>query len=281
MKNSKVIAGICAAVLCCGMISVPGAAEVNGTAVVSAAAALKAPAGVTASCSGNTLGVKWKAVSGASAYRVYVKYPWSDGYEVYKTVKTASVKIPDLVYGDKVSVKIVPLKKTSSGYSEGSAAKITKTFTGKRAGLSSDGLFLFDTSLIGKSKSYVSKALKKTPELEDWPWWTDNGGGELKVSFTVYNGVDMAMFFNADNKLVEVYCDIPLDDYSDGIAEQANERFVYHIDSTLYFDEGYEINAVYSASEEDNVGFHMYDETYAETGEEVLRQAYYDLEAMS
>ncbi|MDY2847473.1 MAG: hypothetical protein SOU50_04560 [Oscillospiraceae bacterium] len=276
MKKSKVIAGVCAAVLCCGMISVPGTAEANGTAVVSAASVLKAPTGVTTACSGNTLSVKWKAVSGASAYKIYVKYPWSDGYEVYKTVKTASVKIPDLVYGNKVSVKIVPLKKTTTGYSEGSAAKFTKTFSGKRAGISEGGLFLFDTSLIGKSKSYVSKALKKTPELEDWPWWTDNSGGALKVSFTKYNGLDLTLFFNTDNKLVEVYYDSPLDNYSDSLAVEADERY---IKGTVYNDPDRDVFIAYTAAE--NVGFQLNDETYAETGEVVLRQSYFDLETMS
>lgn len=280
MKRSKIIAGICAAVLCCGMISVPGTAVTNGTVAAAAATAssLKAPTGVTAVSSGNALNVKWKAVSGASAYKVYVKYPWSDGYEVYKTVKTTGVKIPDLVYGNKVSVKIVSLKKTTTGYSEGGAAKFTKTFSGKRAGLSADGLFLFDTSLMGRSKSYVSKALSKELTLEDWPWWTDNKGGALKVSFVKYNGLDLSLFFDGSSRLVQVYYDSPLDDYSDELAAKADERFAY---GTVYNDPDYEVCIAYTASEADNAGFQLYDETYSETGEVVLRQSYYDFDSMT
>lgn len=278
MKKTRLIAGICAAVLCCGMISVPGTAGTNGTVAVAAASAstLKAPAGVTASCSGTSLSVKWKAVSGASAYKVYVKYPWSSGYEVYKTVKTTSVKIPDLVYGNKVSVKIAALKKTTSGYSEGGAAKFTKTFSGKRAGISTGGLFLFDTSLIGKSKAYVQKALGKKLELEDWSWWTDNKGGALKVAFVKYNNIDMCLFFNEDGKLIEAYYDSPLDNYSDELAAEADNRFDK---GTVYNDPNYEVCIAYTAAE--NVGFQFYDETYSETGEAVLRQTYYDFEALT
>lgn len=276
MKKTRLIAGICAAVLCCGMISVPGVAQTNGTAIVSAASTLKAPTGVTSSCSGNALSVKWKAVSGASAYKVYVKYPWSEGYEVYKTVKTTSVKIPDLVYGNKVSVKIAALKKTTGGYSEGSAAKFSKTFSGKRAGISTGGLFLFDASLIGKSKSYVQKALDKKLEPEDWPWWTDNQNGALQVCFTKYNNVELCLFFNEDGNLVEAYNDSPLDNYSDELAAEADERFTK---GTVYNDPNFEVCIAYTASEK--VGFQLYDETYSETGEAVLRQSYYDFETMS
>lgn len=87
------------------------------SAVKSVSTKLAAPKNITAEINGSNVTLSWKKVSGASAYRIYMRKGTSGDYSVYKNVSSTSCKVTGLSSG-KYQFRIAALVKKSSGYKE-------------------------------------------------------------------------------------------------------------------------------------------------------------------
>lgn len=76
---------------------------------------LKAPTDFKASTSQTKIVLKWNAVKGADAYRVYMYNAKTGKYEKYKTVSSAQCSITGLKKNTKYKFIVTPLTKNSSG----------------------------------------------------------------------------------------------------------------------------------------------------------------------
>ena len=90
---------------------------------------LAAPAGFTSSSTSTSIKLKWKAVSGADAYRVY-KYNAKTGkYEKYKTVTATSCSITGLKKNTTYKFKVVSLDSINGKYKTGGTSKAVSVKT--------------------------------------------------------------------------------------------------------------------------------------------------------
>lgn len=95
--------------------AVPQAAEpVN--VVASAATTLAAPKNISATIKDTWVKLKWKKVSGAVGYRVYMLNAKTGKYVEYKNVSSAAAKITGLTPGKTYKFKIATLKKSGKKY---------------------------------------------------------------------------------------------------------------------------------------------------------------------
>ncbi|MBQ2824603.1 MAG: fibronectin type III domain-containing protein [Oscillospiraceae bacterium] len=84
---------------------------------------LAAPSGFTSSSTASSIKLKWKAVEGADAYRVY-KYNAKTGkYEKYKTVNSAACSISGLKKNTTYKFKVVALDEVNGKYKAGATSK--------------------------------------------------------------------------------------------------------------------------------------------------------------
>lgn len=289
MKKSKIAAIAMAAVMCTAFVSVPSdSAEKAGVAITAyAASTANAVKNVKTICSEGTLHVTWSKASGVSAYEISYKKNNAAKYTKFKTVYKSFVDIPYFSNGDEVTVKITPLKKTSSGsgYTKGKSTTFTKTFKGEAAYIK-DGFFGFDTSLLNQSKSKVQKALGVKFTLEDWEWWKDDNGDSLKVGYAYLENYDatIALLFDEDNKLYEAYYDLPTTDYTDEFNILVANYYGKPTKYTEGIKDGYAFYDMYTGpnsryynySDSDYYYYYnVYEEIYAIGSEVVMRQMYF------
>ncbi|MBQ3161504.1 MAG: leucine-rich repeat protein [Oscillospiraceae bacterium] len=84
---------------------------------------LAAPAGFKASKSATKITLKWDAVDGADAYRVYMYNSKTGKYEKCKTVKSAKCTISGLKKGTQYKFKVVALDTVNGKYKAGNTSK--------------------------------------------------------------------------------------------------------------------------------------------------------------
>lgn len=209
-KNNAVrfAAVCCAAVLSVGVA--PVVANTPSLSVSVSAETLSAPKNIKTKVSGNELVVTWDKVKGASAYKIDVKYPGKDWAPLptVSTVSSPRVRIPYLKYGDTVSVRIYALKKTSSGYSQGSAAKFQQKFICNKIAMGSNNVPVIDTSLLGKSAKTIESKLGNINLVKD--------ANSIPYSGRYYLSKDQfaALNFDANKKNEGIYIALPLDSWN-------------------------------------------------------------------
>ncbi|MBQ5311356.1 MAG: fibronectin type III domain-containing protein [Oscillospiraceae bacterium] len=117
MRNRSVILALTLAGIMSFGITAP--AEISPSVSVSAAAQLAAPKGMSTTDSSGTVSIKWDAVSGADAYRVYVYDASSRKWKKYKTVTGTVCSLKDLRKGNTYYFMISALEKNGKSYNEG------------------------------------------------------------------------------------------------------------------------------------------------------------------
>lgn len=90
---------------------------------------LAAPANFKASKSTNKITLKWDAVEGAEAYKIYMYNAETGKYEKYKTVKSAKCTISGLKKGTKYKFKVVALDSVNGKYKAGKTSKVVSVTT--------------------------------------------------------------------------------------------------------------------------------------------------------
>ncbi|MCH5194405.1 MAG: fibronectin type III domain-containing protein [Oscillospiraceae bacterium] len=103
--------------------------EMPGISITAEAASkLSAPENVSASKTADSITLKWNAVKGADAYRVYKYDEKSEEFVKYKNVSGTSCKVTDLEKNTKYIFKIASLKNVDDKFSEqGITGKISAT----------------------------------------------------------------------------------------------------------------------------------------------------------
>lgn len=84
---------------------------------------LAAPTNVKASALESSIKLKWDAVDGADAYRIYIYNNETGKYEVYKSVKGTSCTVKELASGKSYKFKVAALRKTNGKYKAGNTSK--------------------------------------------------------------------------------------------------------------------------------------------------------------
>ncbi|MBR5089919.1 MAG: hypothetical protein IK093_10875 [Ruminiclostridium sp.] len=268
----RTVAAIIAAGLVSSVAAVPVSADDNRGSVTLALSSsskddLAAPSNIRTSMSKGAMTVKWSKVSGASAYKVEVKYPGKK-YTTLKTVKGTKVKIPYLKNGDKVSVRITSLKKSSIGYSKGKSSTVTKTFKCEKLYLDENNVFGIDTSLMGMSLSQIEKALGQELELMDWTYWDRN-------PYVTYPMIDddhvAAVFFDKNKKVDMIMADLPVDEYNGGFINSLKSTY-----SSLEKADYDWTDFYYYCDIDDKTGLEVFQEFYSGgDNDTVLRQAFF------
>lgn len=115
MKKYRYLGALLAGVL--AVTGVPQVAEPLA-APISAATKLKAPTVTSATINDTNVKIKWKKVTGADGYRVYMYNAKTKKYEVYKNVSSTSCKVKNLTAGTTYKFKIAALVKSGSKYVE-------------------------------------------------------------------------------------------------------------------------------------------------------------------
>ncbi len=113
MKKSRILGVLLAGIM--AVTGVPYVAEPL-TASISAASKLKAPTGLSATINDTNVKIKWKKVTGADAYRVYMYNASTKKYEKYKDVSSAACKVTNLKAGKEYKFKIAALVKSGKKY---------------------------------------------------------------------------------------------------------------------------------------------------------------------
>lgn len=272
----RTVVALCAAVLSVGVYSLPAQAGFDSPAVsVSAEAAfasLGAPKNIKTDMSRGTLNIKWSKVSGASSYRIDLKRGGDSEFTEYKTVKKSNVNIEGLIYGEKVQVRITPLKNTSTGYKKGSSATLKKTFKSERIYTTDSGLFVVDPSLFGinfatfKSRVGGEFVIEKCPwdEFEYWAFPATNNR-ETSGGYCV--------LIDSNNVVKQIFQDVPLDTYNDRMIETVEK---YYGNTSDYRGEiDHDLSFAWLVRGNDKVYFNMSDTEQDEEGTVVLRQHYW------
>ena len=105
--------------LLAGVMMFTGVPEIMSeplTVTASAATKLAAPKNITATIKDTNVKLKWKAVKGASAYRVYMYNSKTKKYATYKNVSSTSCKITGLKSNTTYKFKIAALVKSGKKY---------------------------------------------------------------------------------------------------------------------------------------------------------------------
>ncbi|MBR4224055.1 MAG: hypothetical protein IKR73_04535 [Oscillospiraceae bacterium] len=140
MRSKSIIAVMLAAVISVGYTALP--VQVSPAVSVSAAAKLAAPSGISYTAGTDTVTIKWDALSGADAYRVYASSDdidttddtkhimiGDDMYFVYKTVKAPKCRIEGLRKGKNYHFIVAALDKNGGKYIEGTRSGVIKAKT--------------------------------------------------------------------------------------------------------------------------------------------------------
>lgn len=118
-KSLKVILSLlCAATFVTTPLTSVGNEIPSVSITAEAATKLAAPENVKTTKTATTITLKWDAVKGADAYRVYKYDEKNEKFVKYKTVSSTSCKVTDLKKNTKYTFKIATLKGTDGKYSE-------------------------------------------------------------------------------------------------------------------------------------------------------------------
>lgn len=272
MKNiKKIAAGLLAAVITASCSALPVSAydytNVVYVAKNASSGSLAAPTNIRTSMSKGAMTVSWKKVTGATVYKVEVKYPGKQ-YKTLKTVSSTKVKVPYLKNGDKVTVRITPMKKKSSGYTKGTPAAITKTFKCEKMYIDSNNVFGIDTSLLGMSLSQLEDALDQELELYDAQYWD-------MYKYVAYPMIDdtyaATVLFDKNKKVGAIFVDIPLDEWDGNLYNSIKQTY-----GTLNDAEPEDRDFHYYCDVNSKVGYEVFEEVYGnDDSDEVVRQALY------
>ena len=211
MKTSvKTAAFICACALTFGAFTLPAAEGIaSPTVTVSAETSkLSAPSDLRTSMSRGALVIEWKEVKGADEYRIDLKRGNAKKFEEAGKVDSGYCSVNGLNNGEKVSVRITPLKKTKDGYKEGTPATITKKYKGEVIYITDNGMFYVDPSLLNVKFS----AFTKKTGLEYREEETDVFGDNIKyVAVPTTEGTEgaFAVLLDKDKVVKSVFTDVP------------------------------------------------------------------------
>ncbi len=134
MKFKKITSLAAAAIMAVSFCSgIPAGTESNTSFVITAEAASKLPAPTGFSCTrtSTSVNLKWKAVNGAYAYRVYKYNAKLDMWLKYKVIADTACKITDLKKNTTYYFKVVAIKQNGNSYTEGTKSKKIKVTTKK------------------------------------------------------------------------------------------------------------------------------------------------------
>ncbi len=90
---------------------------------------LPAPTDITYSSTKTKITLKWKAVEGADAYRVYIYDTKTGKYKQYKTVKSATCSISGLKKGKTYKFRVMSLDSINGKYKSGGTSKAVSVKT--------------------------------------------------------------------------------------------------------------------------------------------------------
>lgn len=202
-----------AAVCCAAMLSVgvvPVVADTPSLSVSVSAETLSAPKNIKTNIQDNRMIVTWDKVEGATAYKIEIKHKGGDWQPLpsVSTVKSNKVYIPYLKYNETINVRITPLKKTSSGYSNGTPVTFKRRFNCKKITVGKNNVPVIDTSLIGKSASYIEK------QLGDIDLTKDKDGHPYGGRYYYSKDKSAALCFDENKILYGIYIWLPVDSWS-------------------------------------------------------------------
>lgn len=131
MVLKKIVAAAAAVVLTMGTFAIVPEeyVDLGGFAITAEAATLSAPSGFSCTTTSTTITLKWKEVSGADAYRVYMYNSSTSKWEKYKNVSGTTCKINDLFKNTTYYFKVAALEKSGKSYTEGTQSNKVKITT--------------------------------------------------------------------------------------------------------------------------------------------------------
>ena len=276
-KFKKTAAFVCAFMFSFGAVCVPCSLNEQAYTVSAASSAkLAAPTDIKTSMSNGTLNVSWKKVKGASAYRVDVRYPWSPDFTELKTVYQTNVNIPYLKNGDKVAVRITPLKKVESGYSKGRSVTISKVYKGELICLTDDNIFLVDPSLIGIKFSALEKKTGTKLHIEECPYFGDDAVYWGWPTEEYGNGWSFAYTLDKNKNVLSIYSDLPLDSFNSDTKNALDKIYGTAYDLKAESPEEYKRwDFWYLYVVKQGVQYEIWPEYYGDGSSIYLRQRYY------
>ncbi len=154
---------------------------------------LSAPKNIRASSDETSVTLRWDAVDGADAYRVYKYSSSQKKYKSFKTVRKTSCKMTDMKSGTTYKFKVAALVKSGDSYK---AQELSGKITVKTAEKSDDGTL---KELVQPKFGDRIENVRKTSKVSNWTDMTDDEDEDDHYTYggeAVYSGRDSVVFFS-------------------------------------------------------------------------------------
>lgn len=159
---------------------------------------LDAPSDIKYSATKNSVKLTWKAVKGASGYRIFMYDKSSDEYEVYKTVTETSCTINDLKSGTEYKFKIAAIVKKDGKTSVQTKSSVIKVKTKSTSSASSKKEFDFDYLQNSGGKDH--KTVIKNCGFKSYDYDAKRNVATGKVDFAGIT-CDLIILFNDNDEM--------------------------------------------------------------------------------
>lgn len=155
---------------------------------------ITAPANITVMVADTAVKISWDAVSGASAYRVYIYDPSTKTFETYKNVTETTCIIDGLQPGTQYAFQLATLTGKKGKY------KVKKKSDAFSASTSSGNAAAARASFIAPSGGATLSQIQQNCNVYDMQKTSTTDYGEMYTGYTMYSGFEANVVFNFNKK---------------------------------------------------------------------------------